>query len=235
MFGIQSANNTLVIIAPHTTFLACIWIQKGSTALFSVAAYKQYICTHFQIGRGILFNLSWIESCIKNFLSHYSLYDSYIAIMPDRISTPHGFVYTSERFPAPDMFNPYYIHNTECGTDYIYTNEEYKHVYYWYQIPRILILQYQYIAIAAHLNCIRITPRFIALLHAYKALHGSAFRTTQLHLDLQKTHNSIARYFTIDSTRRLVSGVSSELYSNTQTVVDIIGAAGIAYLYQDHI
>ncbi|HEV2917288.1 MAG TPA: hypothetical protein VGW78_06120 [Candidatus Babeliales bacterium] len=235
MWHIPYSTNRLVVIAPHTTFLACMWIQKGTHALFSIAAYKQYICTHFQIGRGILFNPTWVQHSLADFLNRYALNHSYIAIMPDRVSIPHGFIELSDNFVSDDIASLYTKRHAECGFDYLCTSDEYKHLYYWYQIPRSLLLQYQCICIAGALNCIRITPRFCALLHAYKAVHAAAFRRTQLYIDLKKANNSMAHYFTNDSINRLVSDVPVELYSDKQTLVDIIAAAGIAYLHQDYI
>lgn len=234
MWHIPHSTNRLVVIAPHTTFLACIWIQKGTHALFSVAAYKQYVCTHFQIGRGIVFNPTWVQQCITDFLNRYALHHSYIAIMPDRVSITHGFIEIKEQSVPEDIAALYTKRHTQCGFDYI-CSDEYKHLYYWYQIPRTLLLQYQCICIAGQLNCIRITPRFCALLHAYKAIHAAAFRKTQLYIDLKRTHNTISQYFTYDSINRLVSDIPPELYSDKQTIVDIIAAAGIAYLHQDYI
>jgi hypothetical protein len=235
MWGIPSITNTLVIIAPHTTFMACIWIQRGTYTPFSIAAYKQYVCTHFQVGRGIIFNPTWMQACIADFLKQYSLHGVYIAFMPDRTSVTHGFMEIDQLTPTTLPVECATTRHTESGSDYIYTNEQHKHVHYWYHLPRTLLMQYQCIATANNLNCIRITPRFCALLHAYQAVQGVAFRRTQLSIDLMKVNNRIAYYFSPNITRRLVQVANPHVYSDMRTMIDIIAACGIAYLHREHV
>lgn len=235
MLGIPPVSNHIVIIAPHTTFMACIWIQRGINALFSVAAYKQYTCTNFQIGRGVIFNPTWVTECITDFLHHYSLHNAYIAFVPDYTSITHGFVATDTISPEKSFFEHYNTRHVSADLDYLYTDESYKYVHYWCQIPRSLVLQYQCIAVLAYINCIRVTPRFCALLHAYRAVQGPAFRRTQLGIDLIKHNHRLSHYFQDDIVRRLVSIRDHILYTELKTRIDIIAASGIAYLHWENI
>ena len=232
MWNVRVVPQESVVVALHPTFMACIWIRKGTHTHFSVAAYKQYVCTHFQIGRGILFNPTWIQHSVNNFLEQYSLRNAYISFMPDYTSTPHGFVASDTAYPSESFFKPYQKVHVESGFDYLYPDEEHAYIYYWYQIPRSLIMQLQCVAIAAAFNCIRITPRFCALLYAYKAMHGAAFRHSQLGLDLMRNNKKISLYFEAENVRRFVAVHDQTLVSHAASRIDIVAACGLSFLYQ---
>jgi hypothetical protein len=235
VFVLPPIDNYHVVVAPHTTFLACIWIQPGVHSLFSIAAYKQYVCTHFQIGRGIIFNPTWMQQVINDFLSRYSLQSAYISFIPDYTSVLHGFVAKQQLLSPDTVREAYKLRHVVSGSDYLYMDEKHNHVYYWYQISHALLLQYQCVIVMGRLNCVRITPRFCALLHAYRAIQGSAFRRTQLGIDLCKYDNRLSRYFRNDIVRRLISVQDNLALTEEHTRLDVIAAAGIAYLHKENI
>jgi hypothetical protein len=233
MLGVPLVIHEFVIITMHPTFMACIWIRPGTHTQFSIAAYKQYVCTHFQIGRGIIFNPTWVESCITTFLIRYALRNAYICFMPDYTSIVHGFIASDTAYPSASFFKQYQTRHIDFGFDYLYPAEDHQYIHYWYQIPRTLVLQYQCIAIHSLLNCIRITPRFCALLYAYKAIQGSAFRRAQLGMDLIRINNRISHYFNAHIIRRLVTVHDQVLLADKGSMIDIVAACGIAYLHQE--
>lgn len=224
-----------VIIAPHATVLSCMWIIPGQHAPFYLAAWQEYPCLNFQIGRGIIFNTTWVASCIIDFLQRYCLKDAYISFVLDKTSVDQDFLYVDihkEHELCLYSMQKNMRHKSLHAAEYLYTTENYEQVYYWYAIPFHLIFQYQCIAIAHALNCIRITPRFFALLYAYQAVQAKAFRSSQLGLDLCKYNNRISHYFTKELVSRLITVPEKSLLSQKHTIIDVVAGCGIVSLYQ---
>jgi hypothetical protein len=71
-------------------------------------------------------------------------------------------------------------------------------------VPRSLILQYQLLAIAAQCNLIAITIKSMALLTTYQHIFGTAFRRSQLAVDMMRHNNNIDELVSADILKRMV-------------------------------
>ena len=88
----------------------------------------------------------------------------------------------------------------------MYPNDDGQFVFYVYSVPRSLVLQYQLLAIAAQCNLITMTTQTMALLSAYKNIFGTAFRRSQLAVDMMRCNNTIDDLIGIDTVNRMISG-----------------------------
>lgn len=231
--GIPKITDELVVVALHTTHMTCMWIQQAAHGYYRLRAHRVYMCQQYQIGRGILFNTTWIGSCITSFLKAYRLQHAFITFMPDATSVTHGFVACATSHPASLEFDPYRTKDTMHAYHYLYPNEEHRFVFYWYRIAHTLLMQYSCIIIRELFNCIAITPRFCALLAAYTMIQGVAFRPSQLALDMQKVNNRISLYFTKDMINRCVQGIDMSIQNEHEQLLDIISACGLLYMQRE--
>lgn len=222
-------TNECVIVALHTTHIMCIWMQRIAHGRYRMRAYRTYLCQRHEIGRGILFNTTWVGRCVQSFLKAYHLQYAFIALMPDSTSVTHGFVACAQAHPSPEEFAPYCTRETVHAYHYLYPNEDHRFVFYWYRIAHTLLMQYKMISIREAFNCIRITPRFCGLIASYTMIQGAAFRPSQLALDMYKMNNRISLYFTRDMVSRCVQGIDTALRDNQEALLDIIAACGLLY------
>ena len=232
MWWIPPITNELVVVAVHTTHIACIWIKRVGGTRFSVRAYRSYQCSRHEVGRGVLFNPMWVRTKIVSFLSGYKLRDAFIAFMPDSSSAPHGFVSCDSAHPGEQQFAVHRVRHTVYAHHYLYPDDCNRFTFYWYRIPHTLVVQYQLIAVGGALNCVRITPRFCALLSAYRAVHGAAFRPSQLAVDLPKNGNRISAWFTRDIINRFIQA-DDAIGKDRGALIDVVAACGIASLEKE--
>ena len=88
---------------------------------------------------------------------------------------------------------------------YLHMLDDGKYLFYVSGIKYADLFSYQLIAHALELNLLSITSAYMALLHAYRALFGPAYRESQLALDIIKTHYKIkGRSLSADSIARLI-------------------------------
>jgi hypothetical protein len=79
---------------------------------------------------------------------------------------------------------------------YICPQEDGRFCYYVCGIKREYLMQYKLLAINSAMNLIRLSTATQAHLQLYKTIYGSAFRRTQLALDLQKSGGNLGYFFT---------------------------------------
>ena len=229
---LPSLENEFVVVGLHTTCLFCIWIQRSTRKYYQVRAYRIYPCDRYQIGRGILFNATWIGTSISTFLKTYHIEHAFISFMPDITSVKHGFVSCTTALPSAQDFASYKTRGTLHAYDYLYPHDD-TFLFYWYHIPYTLLMQYMCLAITYAFNCIRITPRFCALLYAYRMIQGAAFRQSQLALDMHTIDNRISRYFTPDIITQSVHGIDAPLLQNRVALLDTIAACGLLHCQKE--
>jgi len=232
MRGLPRITNELVVVALHTTHVTCMWMQQVTATRYIIRAYRVYHCHHHEIGRGVLFNSTWLCTRIQSFLKAYHLQDAFIALMPDSTSVTHGFIACSSAHPSAKEFIPYRTRETVHAYHYLYPREDQRFIFYWYRIAHALLFQYACITIRGNFNCIRITPRFCALIAAYSMVHGAAFRPSQLALDMERLGNRISHYFTKDLVKRCVQGVAS-IGDDQEASLDVIAACGLLHAQKD--
>ncbi len=93
-------------------------------------------------------------------------------------------------------------------------------------MPRAILLQYQLLSIAAHLNVIAIVPQRRVLLSLYKFFYGSAFRQAQLAVDMVRHRNMIEYLFTPDSLARIVN-ILPNIKSRAEEMPYLLTACGL--------
>lgn len=213
MWPIPALNQKIVSVFFSPDALVCSWIEKidhGSAPLI-MRAYKRYSLDNLELTNLILFNPTIIKKYISSFLREHNLEDAFIAFILQGPNIAEKFVAMPTSTPELTDFG---ITNNARSLlweyRYLYANDEGQSVFYVYKVPRSLVLQYQLLAIALQCNLITITTHTMALLSAYQNIFGTAFRRSQLAVDMMRCDNNIADLITVDTLNRMVS-VSSKI------------------------
>src|SRR4030095_4788143 len=106
--------------------------------------------------------------------------------------------------PHATDFNIVYSSNSVWGYRYLYPNDDGQFVFYVYVVPRLLVLQYQLLAMTVGCNFIAITTKNMALLSAYKHLFGADSRRSKLAVDMMHCNNAIYELISPEILKRII-------------------------------
>lgn len=205
MLLMPSLQSEVVTIFFHTNAIICSWIQKNKTATASLLlrAYEHYPLDNLILHNLIPFNITLIKKYIHAFLQKYNLENAFIVFCLDA-ATIEEYIIMPTSTPHRHDFAIAQTPHLYCEYRHFYSNHDGQHVFYVYTLPRSLILQYQLLAIALQCNVITITTKTAAHYEAYKYLFGTAFRKSQLAMDMIRSHNNIENIISVDALRRMI-------------------------------
>ncbi len=206
MWPIFACADKFVTISFTPDSLVCCWIDKTDrgTAPLLVHAYKSYPLNNLELEQLILYNPTVIKKYITSFLQEHNLSDAFIAFALQGPAVKEQFVAMPTSTPHRTDFNVANARNMLWEYRYLYSYDG-QFIFYVYSVPRSVVLQYKLLAIAAQCNLITMTTQTMALLSAYQHLFGSAFRRSQLAVDMMRCNNKIGDIITMDAVRRMVN------------------------------
>lgn len=218
-------QNELVSVIFSPQHLSCAWIkQSNKRSLFSLHAYQQIDLHSAELEQGILFNPTQIGKHISDFLSQYSLSNAFISFACSGPAIKEKFIVLQNPHPTRAHFNFPDNSHILWNWKYVYPRDNGLSTFYVCGFPQTVLLQYKLLAIKHSLNVITVTTPRMALLQLYKAIHGTAYRNTQLALDMQQHHNVIELLFSHDLIRRVIE--LPEQY-NSEKYAAILPACGL--------
>ncbi|HLJ30930.1 MAG TPA: hypothetical protein VKU36_00700 [Candidatus Babeliales bacterium] len=206
MWPIPALEHKVVSILFFSNELVCCWIEKSAhNSLLTVRAYKRYPLTNLELVGLVIFNPTILKKYITSFLREHNLNDAFIVFSLGGSSI-------TEQFVALPTSTPHYrdfSHNPGTRSiiwqyRYLYPHEDGQCMFYTYAVPRILLLQYQLLAMSIHCNLIKITTHSASVLLAYEHLFGKAFRRSQLAVDMIRVHNNVDALISVDALHRMV-------------------------------
>lgn len=205
MWPIPSLQHEFVSITFSSQAITCSWIQKTTkgAAPLILRAYKRYSLNNFELYNLIPFNPTIIKKYILSFLHQYHLRNVFILFCLDGPIVVEQFVSMSTSAIHRTDFAIPNISSAQWEYRYIYPNDG-QYVFYVYAIPRSLILQYELLTMSMQCNVVTITTKTAALLAAYKNIFGTAFRKSQLAMDMMKYDNNVEDLVSADALRRTI-------------------------------
>jgi len=226
MWPLPPLDKQLVAITIQPHHLSCSWIQRShKKAPLLLRAYKRFNLKNLELEKLTLFNPTRIKKYITTFLSTHQLHNAFIVCSLSGPNITEQFIPLYTASPTPDNFSVQKTENILWEYEYIYPRDH-QFIFYVYSIPRAILLQYQLLFIAAHLNIIAIIPQRRVLLSLYKFLYGTAFRQAQLAVDMTRYHNMIEYLFTPDLLARIIN-ISSGIQSTSQEMSYLLTACGL--------
>ncbi len=214
--------------------LSCYWLDssarpecsEGVYRRVTLRAYKNYPLNNLELTNLTLFNPTVIKQYIISFLCEHKLQDAFVAFTLHGPAVHEQFVTLPTSTPQHTDFNSARnTRNVVCDYRYLYPNHNGQFVFYVYSVPRSVVLQYELLAIAAQCNVITITTQTMALLSVYQHMFGSAFRRTQLAVDMIRCNNNISDLITVDALKRVVDISAVKL--SKDDYLQCIAAAGL--------
>jgi hypothetical protein len=217
MWPIPNLDHDLCTVSFSPDSVTCSWIQKTSNGLacpsklekrsrapLTVRAYKRYQLDNLELQNLILFNPTTIKKYITSFLAEHNKTDAFIAFSLDGPAITEHYVALPTSTPHRADFGIVNSSSVLWDYRYLYPNDHGQFVFYVYTVPRSLILQYQLLAVAAQCNLIAMTTKSMALLTTYQHVFGSAFRRSQLAVDMMRHNNNIDQLVSVDILKRMV-------------------------------
>ncbi len=206
MWPMPAIAHKFVAIIFTEDSLSCCWLEKAErgTAPLVVCAYKSYPLDNLELTHLTLFNPTIIKKHIRSFLCEHNLQDAFIAFALHGAAVHETFVTMPTSTPHRTDFKMQDSAHALWEYRYLYPNDDGQFVFYVYSVPRYIVLQYKLLAVAAQCNVITMTTQTMALLSAYEHMFGSAFRRTQLGVDMMRCNNNIGDLITVDALRRMV-------------------------------
>lgn len=226
MWPIPALKDEFVTISFSQNSITCSWVQKTKTgaALLMLRAHKRYALNNLELHHLIPFSPTVIKKYITSFLCEHNLRNAFITFCLQGPGITEHFIAMPTSTPHRSDFAIANTSSVQWEYRYLYPNHDGQYIFYAYAIPRSLILQYQLLAMSIGCNLISITTQTAALLDAYKNIFGTAFRKSQLAVDMMRHENNIQELISDDAVRRMVSlsgGVTKEEYG------DIAAACGV--------
>jgi hypothetical protein len=227
MWPIPALAHKFVSVFFTSDFLVCCSIikTKNGTAPFVLDAYKSYPLDHGELHNLTLFNPTIIKQYITSFLTEHHLQDAFVAFVLHGEAVQEQFVTMPTATPHRTDFAISHSTHMMWEYRYMYPNHDGQFVFYLYSLPRSILLQYQLLAISAQCNLITITTQTMGLLSAYQHIFGSAFRRSQLAIDMMRHNNNIGDLITADTARRMID--TSAVKLSKDDCLQCVAAAGL--------
>lgn len=189
-------HQTIIFFAPRMIHTIELTHANNHTTLQTLTRVS---CPNAELEKGILFN----PTQLKNEFNHMQNKRAITFILNSRTCAENIVPHAQDK-AAPEHVG---VFSSPCYTgdaQYLYSHDQ-AHYYYTCTIPRAIIMQYWLFAQTLNCTVSAIIPSRYALLRMYKKLHGTAFRTAQLGVDMHKRNNQIEQLFGKDDVARSIN------------------------------
>ncbi len=204
----KEQNAFIVTITPRT--VTCSHIsRKTSSSPLSLQSYHNNTFDNLELENLILFNPTNIARHIHNYYKPIQSKKTPALIALQGPSLYTKIVSVTTAHPQLEHFNLSHAPHWLWHYSYLYS-KDHRHYFYVCGIKRTLLLQYQLLSISAQIPLCVITTEYMALLHLYRHIFGTAFRHTQLGEALAERNNNVEQLFTKDDLYRVLSIPSSQ-------------------------
>jgi len=211
MWPIPTLEHDLITISflPHNLVLCWMTGNTKHNNKLTVNAYERHELNNLELAHLVIFNPTRVKQIIHKFLSTHKKENAFITVSLNGLGVSEQFITMPTSTPKTSEFKIEHSSNLLWGYRFMYQNDNGEFVFYLYKIPRSLLLQYELLAIASKLNLINITTQNMALLNTYKTIFGSAFRHSQLAIDMMRHNNSIESLISTDILKKIISTSST--------------------------
>lgn len=218
--------NTLAItFAPHA--MTCsLFAAINERPLLK--AYESIPLINLELEHGLLFNPSRIQTLIQKFVMRHNAQAMPVSYSLSRPLVHEEFVTLPTKNPSLNQFPIAHSPFWHWDSQYLYETDQ-GHMFYICGIPKMGLLQYQLLAINQAMDIQHITSERHALLHAYKAMRGDAFRTTQLANHLTARNNTIENLFSHDDLMRMLF-VPSSVHVTPADTLALLTSCGLFFV-----
>lgn len=208
--------------------MVCAWIESsnGHTPLV-LRAYERFPCTNLELEHCILYNPTWAKKNIKTFIQRYALQKAYVSFSIAGPSCKEYIIKHHHASPQLDEFSLEQQAHWYWEYRYLYPHDDGSFMFYVCGLPASVVLQYQLLAHALHLNLITITTRSMSLFTLYRFMYGTAFRKGQLAVHMAQREQNPERLFSKDSLHRILAIPASHSMVKEDELSSLLHACGL--------
>lgn len=211
---IQYEQICIVLDACHAT---CGWITQSSKKQLTLKAYKI---------------IAWEKSTpiltkeLNDFVQQYQLHN---ALLTCAVSNPlihEQLIRVSTASPAAHELAHPLLKKILWDYRYLHTLDDGQSLFYVCGISRPLLFSHHLLAQQTMLHLMNITSGYMALISAYARLFGTAFRRSQLAIDLLAHDYQLEKSMNVDSIARLLHidpAVTLDMHEQKVSLLTMIG------------
>jgi hypothetical protein len=228
MWSLPYHDDRLVAISFYPHAMTCSIIERAKTAApFVVQAYERFELRNLELENLIIFNPTNIKRLVHTFLKKYRVEHAFVACSLRGPQLFEHYVTLQSQKPKSSDFMMPELKKLAWDFEYIYPTDHGKSVFYVTGLPHALIAQYQLFAINAQLHMTKLIPESMALLQVYRYQRGTAFRRTQLALDMRQHHNIIEYLFNKDTLGRILHIPNHVALDRMREIGPLLTACGL--------
>lgn len=199
MWPFTKKQNDLITIYLTPQYLTCCHMQQSAHQTSPhVQSYLKVPLKHLEFAQALVFNPTVLKHHVTQFITNTGLHYPPVALA---LSGPRIFeqiVQTHEAVVTPNSFDTLELATLSWDCSYLCPSQKGGFDFFVCGIKPEHLLSYQLFAHAASLNIVAITTGQHAQLQLYQKIHGSAFRQSQLSLDLRAQKYDPANLIDVD-------------------------------------
>lgn len=218
----RSRHNALAILCSPRVIIGASLSQKPSSPQLQLHALFHKKLDHLELEQLTLFNPTAIGALIASWQTQSNapllcaLHGPGLQEQMIFLHTPHP-----DKGQLPVSHAPHWQwHHT-----YLYS-VDHQHCFYLCGIKKSILFQYQLMAINHNLPLSLLTTERMALLHCYKQLCGTTFRSSQLANDMTTYHNRVERLFFKDDLARILQ-IPSQITIPDDLILPLLTLCGL--------
>lgn len=215
-----------IIFQPHQLTLSQIQASHKKVQL-DLCAYQQISLNDLELEKLIIYNPTRIKNYISTFLTKHKIKNAFVLFALSGFGLFERYVALSTPNAQPKDFKISELQQLNWEYTYVYPTDNAQSMYYVCGLPNKLLLQYQLLAITTRLNLLKITTKRMALHSIYKYMYGTAFRRSQLAIDMLRHNNMIEYLFSQDTLSRVVHIPTRIDVDKKMEIMNILSACGL--------
>lgn len=207
-----------VIIHIDASSFSIGWITAGKKQFTQLNAYHTQ---EFQV-------LTHAHLChaLESFIAQYKLSGALLSISVSSPLIYEELVRLSHAHATIADFQNPTVTKLLWDFRYLHPLSDGNHLFYVCGIDRPSLFSYQLLATQNKLHMMSMSSWYNALMQAYKTIFGSAFRSSQLAIDMEQTNYRLYDRLTIDSISRLLqfgSSINIDREKEKKALISMIG------------
>ena len=214
-----------IIFEPHR--ISCSIITHHiSLPHFYLHAYEEWYLQHLELNNLRINNYTLLKKQISTFFTLHSLSYPFVSCALKGPAVYERLVMMATSSPSIADFDVP-ITGAHCHYRYLYPADNGHWVFYLTAIAFPTLFAFQLLANLLPYNLLTLTTHHMALLDLYKYQQSTAFRNTQLAIDLRENNMKIENIFDADALSRLLSMPLSLKEKTIHATTPLLTACGL--------
>lgn len=225
MWPLMPLNNKHIVLVMQANTIICGIIERSKKQQLRLEAYEriEYPCATAYLK----------ASFLRPFISTHKLSYCFASIALEEPFIIEHLTPMIKASPSRHEFSSPALKKLLWDYRYLHATDDGTHLFYVCGIKPDLFFTLRLLTYQLNLNLITVTSSYMTRIHAYQSLFGSAFRLSQLGVDLQKTNYALDKSISSDSLTRLLYISPLLNLNHVQEKASLLSMIGLTALYKD--